>query len=371
MSFILTDSQKWLVLALAAGTGWLLYLLAPVLTPFVVSALLAYLGDPLVDRLQARGLSRTPAVCVVFVTMFLAGLLALLVFIPALENQIAVLIGKLPTALGWAQERLLPWLEQRFGVVLELDPAQLKEHLTAHWQEISKLARELVLQLGRSGQALLGWASFVLLVPVVTFYLLRDWDELVAHVRELLPRPIEPRITQLAREIDAVLAEFLRGQLTVMLALAIIYTVGLWLCGLELAFSIGLIAGLVSFVPYLGVIVGVLLAGIAALLQFQDWIHLLAVVAVFGVGQMLEGMVLSPLLVGDRIGLHPVAVIFAVMAGGQLFGFFGVLLALPVAAAIVVLLRHSRDEYKRSGLYGPPAALPSTGEAGTPIDAAE
>jgi predicted PurR-regulated permease PerM len=193
----------------------------------------------------------------------------------------------------------------------------------------------------------------VLLVPVVTFYLLRDWDHLVAQVRELLPRPVEPKVSALAGEIDAVLAEFLRGQLTVMAALALIYIVGLWAVGLELAFSIGLIAGLVSFVPYLGVIVGVVLASIAALLQFQDVWHLVAVVAVFGVGQMLEGMVLSPLLVGDRIGLHPVAVIFAVMAGGQLFGFFGVLLALPVAAAIVVLLRHSRDEYKRSGLYGP------------------
>lgn len=360
----LSDSQKWLVLALVAGAGWLLYLLAPVLTPFVVSALLAYLGDPLVDGLQRRGLSRTVAVCVVFVSMFVAALVGLLVLIPALENQIGVLIGKIPTALSWVQDRLLPWLERRFGLALELDPAQLKDHLTAHWQELSKVARGLVLQLGRSGQALLGWVSFVLLVPVVTFYLLRDWDALVVQVRGLLPRPIEPRVSQLAAEIDAVLAEFLRGQLTVMAALATIYIVGLWLCGLELAFSIGLVAGLVSFVPYLGVIVGVLLAGVAALLQFQDAVHLVAVVAVFGVGQLLEGMVLSPLLVGDRIGLHPVAVIFAVMAGGQLFGFFGVLLALPVAAAIVVLLRHSRDEYKRSGLYGPEPVLELPPDAG-------
>ncbi len=362
MGMTLTDSQKWLVLALVLASGWLLYLLAPVLTPFVVSALLAYLGDPLVDRLQRHGLSRTVGVVIVFVTMFLAVLLALLVFIPALENQIAVLIGKIPAALAWAQARLLPVLASRFGVEIDLDPAQLKEHLTSHWQAVSKLVRGLVLQLGRSGQALLGWLSFVLLVPVVTFYLLRDWDGLVAQIRELLPRPVEPKVSQLAGEIDAVLAEFLRGQLTVMVALALIYIVGLWAVGLELAFSIGLIAGLVSFVPYLGVIVGVVLAGVAVLLQFQDVWHLVAVVAVFSVGQMLEGMVLSPLLVGDRIGLHPVAVIFAVMAGGQLFGFFGVLLALPMAAAIVVLLRHSRDEYKRSDLYGPASPDASTPE---------
>ncbi|MGH8595571.1 MAG: AI-2E family transporter, partial [Gammaproteobacteria bacterium] len=206
---------------------------------------------------------------------------------------------------------------------------------------------------------LLGWLTFLLLVPVVTFYLLRDWDILVRNIDDLLPRRIEPRVRKIVQEIDAVLAEFLRGQLSVMLALAILYITGLWLVGLDLAFAIGLVAGLVSFVPYLGVIVGVLLAGIAALLQFGELWHLLGVVAVFGVGQLLEGMVLSPLLVGERIGLHPVAVIFAVMAGGQLFGFFGVLVALPVAAAIVVLLRHSRDEYKRSGLYDADLRPPS------------
>jgi predicted PurR-regulated permease PerM len=220
--------------------------------------------------------------------------------------------------------------------------------------------RQLALQVGRSGQALLGWVSFLLLVPVVTFYLLRDWDALVANVNALLPRPLEPRVSMIAREIDAVLAEFLRGQLTVMAVLVIVYVLGLWAVGLDLAFVVGVIAGLVSFVPYLGIIVGVLLAGIASLLQFGDTWHLFGVVAVFTVGQVLEGMVLSPLLVGDRIGLHPVAVIFAVMAGGQLFGFFGVLLALPVAAAVVVLLRHSHDEYRRSSLYGsaPPPGAP-------------
>lgn len=351
----LTDSQRWLALALAAFGGWLLYLLAPVLTPFLVGALLAYLGDPLVDRLQRRGLSRSASVVIVFIAMFFGGVLALLVLVPAVESQISVLLGKLPLAVAWLQERVLPVLASRFGLELDVDPAALREHLAGHWQEVTRVVRGVVLQLGRSGQAVLGWLSFILLVPVVTFYLLRDWDLLVARLRGLLPRAIEPRVCAIAGEIDAVLAQFLRGQVTVMAALALVYAVGLWLAGLDLAFSIGVIAGLVSFVPYLGVIVGVLLAGVAALLQFQDFFHLLAVLAVFGAGQLLEGVVLSPLLVGDRIGLHPVAVIFAVMAGGQLFGFFGVLLALPVAAAIVVLLRHSHEEYVRSPLYGPAA----------------
>ncbi len=347
----LSDSQKWLVLAATAGTGWLLYLLAPVLTPFVASALLAYLGDPLVDRLERLNLSRTAGVAIVFAVMLLVGIGGLLVAVPALENQIAVLLGKIPQAIDWLERWLLPRLSARLGVELAIDAGALKDAALAHWREVGALARNVFSQLGRSGQVLLAWVSYLLLIPVVTFYLLRDWDVLVANVRDLLPRAIEPRVAQLVGEIDSVLAEFLRGQVTVMVALAFVYVTGLWLVGLDLAFAIGMVAGLVSFVPYLGVIVGMLLAGVAALLQFGDVWHLLGVAAVFSVGQMLEGFVLSPWLVGDRIGLHPVAVIFAVMAGGQLFGFFGVLLALPVAAVIVVLLRHSRDEYKQSGLY--------------------
>jgi predicted PurR-regulated permease PerM len=356
----MTDSQKWFWLVGLLTLGALLYLLAPVLTPFLLSALLAYLGDPLVDRLEKLGTSRAIGVVMVFAVMLMAAIGTLLVLIPALEHQIVVIIAKTPQALDWIQTWLLPRLSRQFGVTLSIDIETLKQSLVAHWQELGTVVRQLVMHIGRSSQVVLGWLSFVFLVPVVTFYLLRDWDLLVRHLRDLLPRRIEPRVALIAHEIDAVLAEFLRGQLTVMLALAVIYTSGLWLVGLDLAFAIGMVAGLVSFVPYLGVIVGVLLAGIAALLQFGDVWHLLAVAAVFGVGQVLEGMVLSPLLVGDRIGLHPVAVIFAVMAGGQLFGFFGVLVALPVAAAIVVLLRHSHDEYLRSGLYDagapPPAA---------------
>ncbi|MEN9728307.1 MAG: hypothetical protein RL434_2673 [Pseudomonadota bacterium] len=348
---MLSDSQKWLALTVLAGTGGLLYLLAPVLTPFLFSALLAYLGDPLVDRLQRHGCSRTVGVVLVFVVMVLVGLAALLVLLPALERQVHVLIESTPRALDWLQNSFLPWFSARFGVTLAVDAEALRQSLTGHWQEIGKVLQQLVLRLGQSGQWVLGWVSFLLLVPVVTFYLLRDWDALVGAVRDLLPRRVVGRAGQIAQEIDAVLAEFLRGQLSVMAVLAGIYIIGLWLVGLDLAFAIGVVAGLVSFVPWLGVIVGVVLASVAALLQFGDLLHLGAVCGVFVVGQLLEGMVLSPWLVGDRIGLHPVAVIFAVMAGGQLFGFMGVLLALPVAAAIVVLLRHSHHGYLRSAFY--------------------
>jgi predicted PurR-regulated permease PerM len=198
---------------------------------------------------------------------------------------------------------------------------------------------------------LLAWLANMLLVPVVTFYMLRDWDILVERIRELIPRRYERTIARLASASDEVLSAFLRGQLTVMLALGTIYTVGLWIVGLELALLIGMIAGLVSFVPYLGFIVGILAAGVAAVMQFQEVLPLLYVAIVFMVGQSIEGMLLTPLLVGEKIGMHPVAVIFAVLAGAQLFGFFGILLALPVAAVVMVLLRYTHERYVGSTLY--------------------
>jgi predicted PurR-regulated permease PerM len=349
---MLTESQKWFWLSLLVLGGLLLYLLAPVLTPFLISALLAYLGDPLVDRLERARLGRTTGVIVVFIAMLLLGVLGLLILIPTLQRQALLLLNGVPQFLEWFQQSMAPRLAELAGVpVIEFDISAVRRALLGHWQEMGSLAGSLIDRLGRSGQLVLGWVTYLLLIPVVTFYLLRDWDLLVAAVRRLLPKRVEPVVARLAQEMDAVLAEFLRGQLTVMAVLAVVYMAGLWLVGLDLAFVIGILAGFVSFVPYLGVIVGVLVAGLAAFLQFGDIAHLLAVGAVFGIGQLLEGMVLSPWLVGERIGLHPVAVIFAVMAGGQLFGFFGVLLALPVAAVTVVLLRHSHDEYLKSTFY--------------------
>ena len=354
MNTALADSRQWFVLALVVAGGWLLYLLAPVLTPFLMSALLAYLGDPLVDRLQRMGMSRTLGVLTVFGIMFVTGMLALVVLLPMLSHQAVAFLNNIPEALDWLQKQVAPRIAALVGSdVVSIDIEGLRTAIVDHWRQVGSVAGQVMSSLGRSGQVVLGWLTYLLLIPVVTFYLLRDWDHLVVAVRDVLPQRAAPTISKLAKEIDAVLAEFLRGQLTVMLALAAIYISGLWLVGLDLAFVIGIGAGLLSFVPYLGVIVGVAAAVVAAFLQFHDLAHLIGVAAVFMVGQVLEGMVLSPMLVGDRIGLHPVAVIFAVMAGGQLFGFFGVLVALPVAAVVVVLLRHSRNEYLKSELYGP------------------
>lgn len=345
------SSQKWFFLTVFLVGGVLVYLLSPILTPFLIAALLAYLGDPLVDRLETWKLSRTLAVVLVFILMFTTLTLLVLLLMPLLENQLIKLINKLPRYLEWLNQTVLPWMRETLGVQTQPDIARIKQLLVSNWQQAGGLAAHVVSYVSQSGLALVGWMANALLIPVVTFYLLRDWDVLVAHVRDLLPRSVEPMVSTLAAESDEMLGAFLRGQLLVMIALGIVYSVGLWLVGLEFALLIGMLAGFVSFVPYLGFIVGIIVAGLAMYFQTQDLLQLVPVAIVFGVGQLLEGMLLTPLLVGDRIGLHPVAVIFAILAGGQLFGFFGVLLALPVAAVLAVLVRYMHRHYVGSRLY--------------------
>ena len=353
----MTPSQRWPILAGLVLAGLLVYLLQPILMPFLVGALLAYLGDPLADRLEARRVPRTLAVTIVFGVLILAILGLVLLLVPMIGAQIEALREALPAMIRWAQSTALPWVERQLDVELreQLALDQVAATITANWRETTNLAGAIVARVSRSSLAFFGWLASVALIPVVTFYLLRDWDLLVRRIRDLLPRRNEPAISRLASECDEVLGAFLRGQLLVMLALGLIYTVGLGLLGLDLALLIGMVAGLASIVPYLGTIIGVVAALLATMFQFGDLWHLLGVAAVFVVGQMLEGMLLTPILVGDRIGLHPVAVIFAVLAGGQLFGFVGILLALPAAAVIMVLLRHAHELYQGSDLYGPSA----------------
>lgn len=340
-------------LALLAGAAVLVYLLAPILTPFLVALLLAYLGNPLVDRLAARGLPRSAGVVAVFALIFGVLLLAPAVAFPLLERQVLVFVERWPDYLDALQTRIVPWLRERLGIATQpFDLSVLRQALLDQWQQAGGLAARALVAVTQSGMAVVQWLLNLVLIPVVTFYLLRDWHRLRQHLLTLLPRAIAPAVTALARECDEVLATFLRGQLWVMLALGLVYSVGLWLVGLDLAFLIGMGAGLVSFVPYLGLVVGLLAGGIAAVVQFHDVLHPMLVLAVFVAGQLLEGLLLTPWLVGDRVGLHPVAVIFAVMAGGQLFGFVGVLLALPAAAVIAVLLRHLRRRYLGSEFYG-------------------
>ncbi|NQY26423.1 MAG: AI-2E family transporter [Piscirickettsiaceae bacterium] len=347
----MSDSNKlFLIISLALG-GWVFYLLSPVLMPFFVSALLAYLGDPIVDKLEEKKLSRTASVSIVFSVLLLVFLLALFVLLPMLVSQIAALFKRLPEYLTLVHSTVEPWLNT-IGLPADLfDINTVKQAVASYWAEIGQVAGGIVSYMTQSGMMLLQWLVNLILIPVVTFYLLRDWDLIVARVRELLPRRQADKVIKLSLECDDMLAAFIRGQVMVMLVLATIYTVGLAMIGLELALLLGVIAGIVSFVPYLGLIVGIGLAGVAAFFQFHEWLPVLMVALVFGVAQVIEAVVLTPRFVGERIGLHPVAVIFAVLAGGQLFGFTGVLLALPVAAVIMVLLRHTHQHYLASQLY--------------------
>ncbi len=348
----MTDSQKWMLLAVIGISLGLLYFLTPVLMPFIVAAFLAYLGDPVVDQLEALGMRRTLGVVLVFTLMalVLGGILFFL--IPLLEGQIAHFLAKLPHYIQRVNSLLIPWLDRQFGLAIEsMDLSEIHTVLEHHWQEAGGMMRTIAGSVSKSGVVIFQWLMNLVLVPVVTFYLLRDWDLLVAKVQGLVPRQSASYIQQLTLEIDTVLAAFMRGQFYVMLALGIIYSAGLTLVGLDLAVLIGMTAGLVSFVPYLGSIVGIVIACIAVLVQFQDVAQLVPVLLVFGVGQVIEGMLLTPWLVGDKIGLHPVTVIFAVLAGGQLFGFIGVLIALPVASVIRVLLDHVHDKYTDSEFY--------------------
>ncbi|WP_163574556.1 AI-2E family transporter [Halomonas faecis] len=357
--------EWWIVVGVAGLALWFLVSIEPVLMPFFASMILAYLGDPLADRLEGYGLSRRLAVTVVFLLLTLVIALTLLLVVPILGRQLGQLVDALPTMLNWAEASLVPRIQALTGMDLSTDVGQLRQTVVDNWRETGSFAATLLAQVSRSGLALVGWIGSLSLIPVVTFYLLLDWDVLVEKVRGTLPRRWEPDAVRLAKSCDEVLASFLRGQLIVMLCLGVIYAIGLTLLGVRFGLLIGLLSGLASIVPYLGVIVGISVAGLVAFFQFGDWLMLLGVAAVFAFGQVVESVVLQPKLLGDQIGLHPVAVIFAVLAGGNLFGFTGVLLALPAAAVIMVLLRELNDRYKRSRLYDARRSEPPHDEEST------
>ncbi len=342
-------SYQWLLAI--AGACILVYLLKGILAPFLIAAILAYICSPLVDRLMRLNLGRTSATILVLMLLVALFVLMLLIVAPLLQKEILQVAQRLPAYFGAARAKLDPWLLQHFGVTLAIDTNQLQAMLIEHWKAAGNFASQALHIIGSHGAALAGWLASLLLVPVVLFYLLRDWHELVAQVGSLIPRRWFGKTSEIAHEVDLVLAEFLRGQLSVMLLMSAYYACALWFTGLELALPIGLIAGLLGFVPYLGITTGIVLAVLAAALQFTSLTAIIPVLVVFGIGQMLEGMALTPLLVGDRIGLHPVVVIFALLAGGQLFGFAGVLLALPAGAAIAVGLRHAKASYLASETY--------------------
>lgn len=362
--------NRWpLVFAFFGVLAVLFWILQPILLPFVLGALIGYLGDPVVDRLEARGIGRTLGVSLVFLAFFGLYLLGLLFAIPMLFNQIDDIIKRVPDVYTWLRDVVLPWLQSRTMISgAHLPQIDWSAELADNWQSLSKITATTITRITGSGLGLILWMTNLALVPVVAFYLMRDWDDVMARVLRLLPRDWQEGAAQMAGEADEVVGAFLRGQFVVMCALGVLYTMGLWAAGVNLALLLGVVAGLASIVPYLGFIVGITASLIAAWIQFQELLPLLYVCLVFGVGQLVESFVLTPVLVGDRIGLHPVAVIFALMAGGQLAGFVGVVVALPVAAVIMVFARHAVAHYQQSDLYGRQAehaagAPPDDGDA--------
>ena len=344
-----------LILFAAAMLG-LIYVLSPILAPFLIGAILAYICSPLVDhigrlRFGKVRIGRTLSTLLVIALLFGIFIVLLLIVVPLVQKELVLVMQRMPAYLETLRTKVEPWLLTHFGVTLAIDITQIQDIVTQNWKSASNFVGKLLLQVSTHGLALIGWIANLLLVPVVLFYLLRDWHGIIHRFAELIPRDWYAKTATIAREIDLVLAEFLRGQLSVMVLTGIFYAAGLWFAGLELALPIGMIAGLLGFVPYLGPTLGILLALLAAALQFSSLGQLIPVALVFAAGQVLESMVLTPWLVGDRIGLHPVVVIFALLAGGQLFGFSGILLALPVGAAIAVGLRHARHSYLASDLY--------------------
>jgi predicted PurR-regulated permease PerM len=333
---------NWLIAI--ALIGWVLYLLAPVLTPFVAAGLLAYIGDPLADRLQRMKMPRTLAVVAVFVLTFLfLGLLVLLVG-PLIRAQVGALFDALPDIARQFEDVWLPNIAGYLGIEPGEDVG-IGAFLARYSDMAGSWGTKVLMSVTRSGGAVAAAVLSLFLVPILTFYLLRDWDTILGRLSALLPTEQRSTIVKLARDSDEMLGGFLRGQLLVMFALAVIYSAGLMLSGLKFAVAIGVVSGLVSFVPYLGFIFGIALASLTVALEPEPLWQLVGVVATFSIAQVIEGSILTPKLVGDRIGLHPVLIIFAVAAGGQLFGFFGVLLALPIAAVLSVLVRFAYHRY--------------------------
>lgn len=356
-----TSTQKSFVAwsLIATLLTCVLWLLAPVLAPFVVAAVLAYALTPLVDRLDDLGRGRIPrllAVVLVELLFILAVLGIFLLMVPILAKELPLMREQLPTVMDSVNTALKPWLEQ-WGIHLSLDGASARafamKYLNANVEDTFASVLTSLKIGGSVAFALIGNA---ILIPVALFYLLMDWAHFVTQLGHLIPPRLRAATTSFALEADSVLGQYLRGQLVVMLILAVFYSAGLALFGLDLALPIGIFTGLAIFVPYVGFGLGLVLATLAGLLQFSSTSGVghafLMVAVVFGAGQVVESLFLTPRLVGERIGLHPLAVIFALLAFGQLFGFVGVLIALPVSAVLLVAMRRVKAGYLTSRLYG-------------------
>ena len=333
-----------------AVLAWLFSLLADALAPFMLSALLAYAVNPIVEKLEKYGLARvfgSGLAILLCLLMFLGLLLSVVPLIAELSGRIAT---RLPELINALQTRILPWLREHFGINITLDLPHLTTFMQQHANELQTLMGKLLASAGESGKNIFSGLVFAVLVPVVLYYLLLDWKKITQRLDQMIPRRWHSKAQEMLNEIDIILGQFLRGQLSVMLCLALFYATALSIAGLDFAIPVGLLTGLLIFIPYIGFTLGLLLAITTALLQ-DGSNPLLWVALIYAAGQIIEGFFLTPWLVGERIGLHPVTVIFALLAFGQLFGFVGLLLALPASASLLVALRAVHQHYLASDYY--------------------
>jgi predicted PurR-regulated permease PerM len=349
-----TSEQRQSLLWLAIGILLvaLFVLLGPVLAPFVAAAIIGYVLNPGVDWLTERRIPRVTAVMLIIIATFILIIALLLIVVPILRAEIPLLQQRLPSLLDKIDAILGPWLAQ-LGMKVQLDSAGVKQMLAEKLAAGSaELGPAFLSSLKVGGMAVMGWIATIVLVPVVLFYLLLDWHAMLARLALMVPRRWISLVTSMAVEADSLLAQYLRGQLLVMLVLATYYSVALAIAGFDVALPVGLLTGLLVFIPYIGFGIGLLLAVVAAILQFDGLQGLIAIAVIYGCGQVIEGFYLTPRLVGERIGLHPLAVIFALLAFGQLFGFVGILLALPASAILSVIVKRLREHYLQSPFYG-------------------
>ena len=353
--------RRIFILAGIALIFWILYLLKPVVIPFIVAFLVAYLFSPLVDTLYRVGVPRWLSNSIVFVGIGILLTVAVWYIIPLVWKQLMIARDSIPVGINWINTTFLPWISETFNVdEMEIDTTHMSTIIMDYVQTnySADSIQAMILRVAQSGLNFIQIGGTIVLIPIIAFYFLLDWDRMLDSLRRLIPRPYERSTLHIVNECHNVLGAFVKGQFLVMILLGVVYATGLQLIGLDVGLIIGMVAGLASIIPYLGFAVGIIAAVIATLLQFGiDWMQLFLVLVVFMIGQAVEGYVLQPFLLGDKIGLSPVAVVFAVLAGAQLAGFLGMLIALPVAAVIVVLLRHARDCYERSQWYGQSTAI--------------
>ena len=335
-------SSKLLIILIGFALSILaIYGLKPILTPLALGFLLAYLGAPGVSWLTRIGLGRTPSALLMLVVILLSLSIVFLLLVPIVQVQIGWIMMHLPELIQWFQHKLAELFPAYQN---QQDIESIKQLLSEHWRGAAVATNQLIEWLAIGSSAFFTLLIALFLTPLISFYLLRDWHKMLDNLKDLLPYSIKATVCHLCEESDQIFSAFMRGQLTVMLSLATLYSIGLYLIGLKLALIIGILTGLLSFIPYAGWLIGLVTATTALLLQFGlDWMQILYLLILFTVMQFVESFFLTPKLIGNRLGLHPLAVIFSVIIGGQLFGFLGILLALPVASILLALLRVWRE----------------------------